>query len=73
LAGTLAIGSAPIGARVFLNDQLVGTTPLVLPDLAVGSRAIRVEADGHATWSSAVRVVANERMNLTVALAPLAQ
>jgi hypothetical protein len=71
--GSLAITSSPEGARVFVNGQLMGATPLVLGELPVGSRALRVEADGHATWSSMVRVVANQRTNIIAPLSRLAQ
>jgi hypothetical protein len=71
--GSLAITSSPEGARVFVNGQLMGATPLVLGELPVGSRALRVEADGHATWSSMVRVVANQRTSIVAPLSRLAQ
>jgi hypothetical protein len=66
--GSLAVSSSPQGAQVFINGVSVGATPLLLRDLPVGSRAVRVELQGHARWSSQVRVVANER---TLAVAEL--
>ena len=59
--GSLEVVSTPAGAAVFVNGIQVGTTPLVLENLPVGSRAIRAELDGYVRWSSVVTVVANER------------
>ena len=43
----LNITSEPSGAQVFLNDQLRGTTPLILKDLPAGSYKIAVAHDGY--------------------------
>ena len=67
--GSLAIRSAPLGARVFVNGRPVGSTPLVLDDLPVGSRAIRLEADGYERWSASTRIVANQQTRLSATLA----
>ena len=66
--GALSVSSEPTGASVFINDQDVGRTPLVLTSLPVGSRAVRVVLPGYATWSRAVAVVADQS---TVVLARL--
>jgi len=67
--GSLSIGSAPQGARVFVNGAPVGSTPLVLDNLPVGSRAVRIEADGYQRWSATTRVVANQQTRLSAILA----
>jgi hypothetical protein len=68
--GSLAVSSSPGGAQVFINGVSVGATPLLLEDLPVGSRAVRVELEGHERWSSDVRVVANERTGVMAELRP---
>ena len=68
--GSLAVNSSPEGAQVFVNGVSVGTTPLLLQDLPVGSRAVRVEREGHERWSSTVRIIADERTVVTVELQP---
>lgn len=68
--GALQIDSTPRGARVFINRQEVGVTPLVLTGLVVGSHVVRLEADGHATWSSAIRVIADRQTDVRTKLAP---
>lgn len=68
--GSLQIDSTPQGARVFIDRRPVGVTPLVLTGLVVGSHAVRLEADGHTPWSSAIRVTANRKTNVITILAP---
>jgi hypothetical protein len=66
--GTLAIDSVVRGARVFINGQPVGTTPLTLKNLPVGSRAVRVEAAGYRVWSASVQVTANQQTHVIAKL-----
>jgi hypothetical protein len=66
--GGLEIDSDPDGARVFVDGEEVGVTPIQLKDLPVGSRVVRVEADGYATWTTAARVVANRRARVSAVL-----
>lgn len=68
--GRLRVNSHPVGATVFVNNQRVGQTPVVLSSLPVGSRAIRVELNGYATWSGAVRIVANHSATVSARLEP---
>jgi hypothetical protein len=53
---------------VFLNGVPVGTTPIVLRDLPVGSRALRVELDGYKHWSSTVQIMASEQARIMATL-----
>jgi hypothetical protein len=69
--GSLAVSSSPQGAQVFVNGVSVGVTPLLLRNMPVGSRAVRVELDGHERWSSAVRIVASQRTLAAAKLLPL--
>jgi hypothetical protein len=66
--GSLAFQSAPQGARVFVNGAFVGSTPLILQNLPVGSRAVRMEADGYQRWSASTRVVANQQTRVSATL-----
>jgi PEGA domain-containing protein len=71
--GSLVVRSSPEGAQVFINTVSVGATPLLLPDMPVGSRAVRVELIGYQRWSSAVRIVARERTLVVAKLLPSTQ
>jgi hypothetical protein len=66
--GGLEIDSDPDGARVFVDGEAVGFTPLELKNLPVGSRVVRVEADGYEAWTTAARVVANRRARVSAVL-----
>jgi PEGA domain len=66
--GSLRVDSRPRGAQVSVNGRVVGTTPLDLSRLPVGSRAVRLELDGYQQWSSAVQVVANQRARVMAEL-----
>jgi hypothetical protein len=68
--GSLAIDSVPVSARVFINGEPMGVTPLVLTELPVGSRAIRLEVDDHTPWSSTIRVVAGQQTRISATLFP---
>jgi PEGA domain len=68
--GSLAIESGSVSARVFINGEAVGVTPLVLTEVPVGSRAVRLEADDHNSWSSTVRVVAGQETRVSATLNP---
>ena len=66
--GALAVNSRPTGARVSVNGQSLGVTPLMVKSLPVGSRVVRLTAQGYHPWSSAVRVVANQRNSVMATL-----
>ena len=68
--GSLVIKSEPGGAEVFVNGERVGKTPLVLDNLQIGSRAVRLRLDGHESWSRAIDVVANHRASVVAQLQP---
>jgi hypothetical protein len=68
--GALRIDSRPQGAQVFVDRKAVGVTPVVVTDLRAGSHVVRVEADGHTPWSSAVRVVADRQTDVNTLLSP---
>ena len=67
-AGSLSVDSRPIGAKVFVDDKLVGSTPFVMPEIGAGVHAVRIEHDGYQRWSSFVRVVSGERARVTASL-----
>jgi hypothetical protein len=66
--GALAVDSRPAGARVFVDNKVVGTTPMALPAVSAGSHVIRLEHDGYRRWSSSVRVIASEQNRVTASL-----
>jgi len=55
--GSLMVMSEPSGATVRIDGQAVGTTPLRLDGLRLGSHAVHVALDGYPAWSAAATVV----------------
>jgi hypothetical protein len=68
LVGRLSVDSRPSGARVFLDNKQIGTTPLAMPTIRAGEHAIRLEREGYRHWTSSVRVVAGEQNRVTASL-----
>ena len=64
----LYVESRPAGASVFLDEKLIGTTPLQIGEVAAGDHTVRLELDGYQRWSSSVRVVAGERSRVAASL-----
>ena len=66
--GEFRITSNPSGAAVFVNNERVGHTPFASSALRVGSRAVRLELDGHVAWSRSVQIVANRVASVSAQL-----
>jgi serine/threonine-protein kinase len=66
--GGLIIESRPAGAKVFVDNRLAGTTPLLVDTARAGEHAIRLELDGYRRWTTQVRVIASERTRVTASL-----
>lgn len=66
--GSLAVDSQPRGALVFVDGQMAGATPIVLNNVAAGSRVVRIESDGYVMWSGAARVVADQQTRVSANL-----
>lgn len=71
--GTLVVASDPLGAAVFLDRRLVGTTPLRKPRLSAGSHAVWVERAGYERWTAAILVPADKLTEVSVRLRREAQ
>lgn len=59
--GALAIDSRPAGASVLLNGKPIGTTPMLINDLAPGDYRVTMSLPGYRNVATTVRVVAGER------------
>jgi len=67
-SGSLIVDSRPIGARVFVDGKLVGTTPLLLEDVAAGDHGVRLELDGFNAWTTSTKVTGGERTRVSGSL-----
>jgi hypothetical protein len=66
--GAVYVDSRPRGASVYLDGKLVGTTPLRIPEVGIGSHVVRLELPDHRTWTSSARVTAGEETRVTGSL-----
>jgi hypothetical protein len=66
--GRLFVESRPPGARVFVDDRLIGVTPLRLADVSPGAHTVRIELAGYRTVSSPVQILAGAEERLAVTL-----
>jgi hypothetical protein len=54
--GTISLTSSPSGAQVYLDNQHQGSTPLTIPDLALGSHKLEYHYLGYKSWSTVITV-----------------
>jgi hypothetical protein len=66
--GSLQVSSRPAGARVLLDGQLVGVTPLVLAKVATGTHVVTLELEGYGPWTTSARVVGGQQNRLAASL-----
>jgi hypothetical protein len=66
--GSLYVLSHPAGARVLVDGQYVGATPLLVTNVPPGTKTIKLELPGHKAWSSSVRVAAGQRVRVAASL-----
>lgn len=69
--GILEVDSRPVGARVFVDDRSVGTTPVRVPDVAPGSRVVRLELPDHRSWTEVAQVGRGKITRVAGSLEPI--
>lgn len=60
LRGNVDLKTKPNGARIFLDGEFKGYTPMKLETLAIGKHIIRVERPGFKQWGTVVEVSPEE-------------
>jgi len=68
--GSLQVASRPSGAQVFVDDNLIGTTPLLLSDVAAGPKSLRLELSGYNTWRRSILIEPSARSRVSASLEP---
>jgi hypothetical protein len=66
--GTIYVDSRPRGARVLIDGRPSGTTPALVPDIAVGSHVVKLELPDHKPWTASTRVAAGKQTPVTGSL-----
>ncbi|HWQ67744.1 MAG TPA: PEGA domain-containing protein [Methanospirillum sp.] len=70
--GTLSIASSPAGAQVFIDNLLVGVTPLVLPTTRPGVHTLLLKMNGYQDYSNEAEIKAGMTTTASVNLSPVA-
>jgi hypothetical protein len=64
----LNILSRPAGAQVYLDERLVGTTPLALADVTPGRHTVRITLPDHQRWVTDIVVAPGESARVAASL-----
>jgi hypothetical protein len=67
-SGSVLFESHPTGVSVYLDNKLIGVTPLQLADVRAGSHVVRLEKTGFKRWTASVSVVAGQRTRVAASL-----
>jgi len=68
--GSLQVASRPSGAQVFVDDNLIGTTPLLLSEVAAGPKSLRIELSGYKIWRRSILIEPSARSRVSASLEP---
>ena len=68
--GSLLVTSRPSQAQVFVDDNLIGTTPFLLSNVEAGVRHLRIELSGYKTWTTSVQLEPGARLRVSASLEP---
>jgi len=71
LNGVLTVSSSPLGADVYLNGTLIGTTPIEEYPLVPGTYELEIVKENYESQTIAVTVEPGESKNITVTLSPV--
>lgn len=66
--GTLVLESRPSGARVFVDNQEIGTTPLSMPEVTPGNHRVRLELTGFNPWVTMAEITIGARTRVSASL-----
>lgn len=66
--GSISVSSDPIGAKVTLDGESSGTTPVTLSGVTAGSHTVKITLSGYSDYSAAISVVGGEDTPLKATL-----
>ena len=66
--GTIYVDSRPRGARVLIDGKFMGTTPVRIPDIGIGSHVVRLQLAEHGDWTTSTRVASGQEVRVTGSL-----
>ena len=71
--GSILAETRPPGAAVWLDQRLVGETPVSIPDVPAGAHRIEFRLDGYRTWITTVEVAPATQARVAASLADAAR
>ena len=66
--GSVFVDTRPRGAEVWLDQQLVGETPMLIPNVSVGAHEVEFRNDGYRDWVTTVQVGSSSQARVTASL-----
>jgi hypothetical protein len=69
--GTLAVNSTPPGARVLLDGEDAGLSPVILANISADNHTVMLEKDGYINATRQVRITAGRTNPVEVSLVPV--
>lgn len=68
ISGSLNVVSTPSGAKVYLDNKEMGTTPLNIPELLVNTYTLRIALKDYTDYSETFTIVKGERKQVNATL-----
>ncbi|MCP4412263.1 MAG: PEGA domain-containing protein, partial [Gammaproteobacteria bacterium] len=68
ITGAVCIKSDPPNAKVRIEGNEVGTTPVTLAELMPGTFNVEVMMEGYESWKESVNIISDKKISLTVSL-----
>lgn len=68
--GKVNVMSGPSGAEVYVDNLFRGYSPVLVPDLSVGSHSITLKLSGYTDWMSSFEVTAGQTTPVSATLTP---
>lgn len=68
--GSVLVDSRPRGARVLVDGQPAGTTPLSIAQVPAGAHSVRLDLAGYRPWIASVGVVEGQQTRVAASLEP---
>jgi hypothetical protein len=66
--GGIIVFSRPPGAPVFLDERLVGSTPLSLDEVTTGTHRVRIALPEYRAWATSVNVTPGSSLRVAASL-----
>lgn len=60
LTGDALINSTPEGAGVYLDNRYEGLSPLILPNIPIGNKTVRITREGYQEWNGNLTVIGGQ-------------